>query len=104
MGQHLGSRSERRNQPHLAPMARAGHGILVDAPPRPHAPQAAVVVLDDAFRVGLSDAEILEKEFYPEFSASDLTGLPNYHIYLKLMIDGVVSKAFSAESVLRSAQ
>ena len=48
------------------------------------------------FRVGLSDAELLEKEFYPEFAASDFVGLPNYHIYLKLMIDGVVSKPFSA--------
>jgi hypothetical protein len=49
-----------------------------------------------AFRVGLSDAEVFEKEFYPEFAASDLVNLPNYHIYLRLMIDGVVSKPFSA--------
>src|SRR5438093_233195 len=53
-----------------------------------------------SFRVGLSDAEILEKEFYPEFSASDLIGLPNYHIYLKLMIDGVVWKPFSADTIV----
>jgi len=52
-----------------------------------------------AFRVSLSDAEVLEKEFYPEFAASDLVNLPNYHIYLKLMIDGVVSKPFSAETL-----
>src|SRR5438552_14890677 len=49
-----------------------------------------------AFRVGLDDAEVLEKEFHPEFAASDLVNLPNYHIYLRLMIDGVVSKPFSA--------
>jgi Type IV secretion-system coupling protein DNA-binding domain len=49
-----------------------------------------------AFRVGLSDAEVLEKEFYPEFSANDLVNLPNYHIYLRLMIDGVMSRPFSA--------
>jgi hypothetical protein len=48
------------------------------------------------FRVGLADALLLEKEFAPEFSASDLVSLPNYHIYLRLMIDGVVSKPFSA--------
>ena len=48
-----------------------------------------------SFRIGLSDALLLEKEFYPEFHASDLVALPNYHIYLKLMIDGVVSKPFS---------
>jgi len=45
-----------------------------------------------AFRVGLTDALLLEKEFHPEFAASDLIGPPSYHIYLKLMIDGVVSK------------
>ena len=32
----------------------------------------------------------------PEFAASDFTNLPNYHIYLKLMIDGKVSRPFSA--------
>src|SRR3989441_12831370 len=35
-----------------------------------------------SFRIGLTDALLLEKEFYPEFRASDLVGLPNYHIYL----------------------
>ncbi len=49
-----------------------------------------------AFRIGLSDALVLEKEFHPEFSAHDLVNLPNYHVYLKLMIDGVASKPFSA--------
>jgi hypothetical protein len=52
-----------------------------------------------SFRIGLLDAEILENEFYPEFGATDLINLPNYSIYLKLMIDGVVSKAFSAETL-----
>ena len=51
------------------------------------------------FRVGLPDALLLEKEFCPEFTANDLIKLPNYHIYLKLMIDGVVSKPFSAKTV-----
>jgi Type IV secretion-system coupling protein DNA-binding domain len=55
-----------------------------------------------SFRLGLTDAELLEKEFYPEFRASDLVGLPNYHLYLKLMIDGVVSKPFSAETLKRT--
>jgi DNA helicase HerA-like ATPase len=48
------------------------------------------------FRIGGTDAEILSKEFYPEFSLNDLTSLPDYHIYLKLMIDGVISRPFSA--------
>src|SRR3989441_1278321 len=52
-----------------------------------------------AFRVGLSDAEVLEKEFFPEFVASDFVNLPNYHIYLKLMIDGTVTRPFSADTL-----
>lgn len=48
------------------------------------------------FRVGAEDAEWLEKEFAPEFTATDLVNLPKYNIYLKLMIDGITSKAFSA--------
>lgn len=48
-----------------------------------------------SFRLGVTD-EILAKEFYPEFSVEDLISLPNYDIYLKLMIDGQVSKPFSA--------
>ena len=55
-----------------------------------------------AFRVGLTDALLFEKEFYPEFRASDLVGLPNYNIYLKLMIDGVVSRPFSAATLHHS--
>jgi hypothetical protein len=35
---------------------------------------------------------------YLTFSGSDLINLPNYHIYLKLMIDGVVSQPFSGET------
>src|SRR5438034_4127059 len=52
-----------------------------------------------AFRLGLADAEILENEFRPELSAIDLIGLPNYHVYLKLMINGVASRAFSAKTL-----
>lgn len=48
------------------------------------------------FRVGADDADFLEKEFEPEFTAQDLVSLPNFHIYLKLMIDGITSRPFSA--------
>jgi hypothetical protein len=37
----------------------------------------------------------MEKEFYPVFTATDLVSLPNYQVYLKLMVDGVVTKPFS---------
>jgi hypothetical protein len=48
------------------------------------------------FRVGASDAEVLETEFAPDFEASDFVNLPNYNVYIRLMIDGVTSKPFSA--------
>jgi CxxC-x17-CxxC domain-containing protein len=48
------------------------------------------------FRVGAADAEFLEKEFVPEFTIDDLVNLDKYNIYLKLMIDGAASRAFSA--------
>ncbi len=51
------------------------------------------------FRVGAGDAEWLEKEFEPEFTANDLVNLSKYNIYIKLMIDGITSKAFSAETL-----
>ena len=49
-----------------------------------------------AFRVGAEDAELLEKELAPEFMATDIVNLGKRQIYLKLMIDGVASRAFSA--------
>ncbi|WP_348048253.1 DUF87 domain-containing protein [Mucilaginibacter sp.] len=48
------------------------------------------------FRLGLSDAKTMEREFYPVFSYDDFATLPKYHIYLKLLIDGTESKGFSA--------
>ena len=51
------------------------------------------------FRVGAFDAEILEKEFAPQFTAEDLVNLGFAQIYLKLMIDGVSSSPFSARTM-----
>ena len=48
------------------------------------------------FRVGAYDAEVLEKEFAPVFTAEDLVNLGSFQIYLKLMINGVSSQPFSA--------
>ena len=52
-----------------------------------------------SFRVGAADAEFLEKEFAPAFEMNDLVNLDKYSIYLKLMIDGVASPAFSATTL-----
>ena len=48
------------------------------------------------FRLGINDAQLMAKEFYPVFKTEDFTSLANYSIYLKLMIDGSPSKPFSA--------
>src|SRR3989338_5596427 len=51
------------------------------------------------FRVGAEDAEFLEKEFSPEFLATDLVNLSKYNIYIKLMVDGISSHPFSAKTL-----
>lgn len=51
------------------------------------------------FRVGADDAEFLEKEFEPEFTPQDIVNLPNYKVYIKLMIDGITSRPFSANTL-----
>jgi hypothetical protein len=52
-----------------------------------------------SFRVGPEDASVLAKEFQPKIGVEDLLNLPNRRIYLKLMIDGTPSRAFSAMSI-----
>jgi len=52
-----------------------------------------------SFRVGATDAEFLELEFTPEFLQGDLVNLPNHHIYLKLMVEGVTSRPFSSTTL-----
>lgn len=51
------------------------------------------------FRVGAFDAEVLEKEFAPVFTAEDLVNLGFVQTYMKLMIDGVTSQPFSATTL-----
>jgi hypothetical protein len=52
-----------------------------------------------AFRVGAEDAPYLAREFQPRFEQLDLMQLENYRIYLKLMIDGMPSRPFSAATL-----
>lgn len=51
-----------------------------------------------AFRVGAEDALLLSRELDP-FTPFDLMNLPNHECYLRLMIDGVPSRPFSATSL-----
>ncbi len=54
------------------------------------------------FRLGTKDAALLANEFYPHFKKDDFLDLPRFYIYLRLLIDGVISKAFSAVIQSRS--
>lgn len=51
------------------------------------------------FRVGAKDAPLLAKHL-GDIDPRDLTRLGNYELSMKLMIDGVQSKAFSARTVI----
>lgn len=51
------------------------------------------------FRVGSADAELFEKEFAPTFMQQDIVNLGQFQMYLRLMIDGVGSKPFSAKGL-----
>ncbi len=50
-------------------------------------------------RVGGADAEAMEQEFTPVFTPEDLVNLAKTQIYLKLMVDGVATKPFSANTL-----
>lgn len=50
-------------------------------------------------RVGAADAAFLETEFTPEFTPEDFVSLPNYHVYLKLLVNGMTTRPFSARTL-----
>jgi DNA-directed RNA polymerase subunit RPC12/RpoP len=52
-----------------------------------------------AMRVGGADATAMETEFAPTFTPEDLVNLAKYQIYLKLMVDGVATPPFSANTL-----
>ena len=54
-----------------------------------------------SFRLGARDAPFIARELAPTFDEIDVLRLPNHHIYLKLMIDGVPSTPFSATTIKR---
>jgi len=49
-----------------------------------------------AFRIGAEDAPHLARELQPTFEVADLLNLPNYHMYLKIMIDACPTQPFSS--------
>ena len=48
-----------------------------------------------SYRVGAEDAEYLEKQFSPVFSAKDIMNLDNYHAVIKMLVHGKPAKAFN---------
>lgn len=51
------------------------------------------------FRVGAPDAEFLEKQFAPDLTMEDMANLPNRQIFLRLMMNGVATRPFSASTL-----
>jgi hypothetical protein len=51
------------------------------------------------FRLGTADAKVMAEEFYPVISTDDFISLPRYCTYLKLLIDGMGSRPFSATTL-----
>ncbi|MCJ8325162.1 MAG: type IV secretory system conjugative DNA transfer family protein [Rhizobiales bacterium] len=52
-----------------------------------------------SFRIGAFDTPLIAKQF-GEFSGINLLNLPNYEMFIKLMIDGTQSKVFSATTTI----
>lgn len=52
-----------------------------------------------SFRVGPLDAELLEKVYAPQFTATDLINLGMAQVYLSLMINDIGSAPFSAKTL-----
>lgn len=51
-----------------------------------------------SFRIGADDAEFISKQFKPIFSEQDLLNLDNYNCYVKLLVKGQTTPAFSMKT------
>ena len=54
-----------------------------------------------AFRVGQDDAEYLEKQFTPNFSAQDLASIDNFNAYVKMLVHGKPVEPFDIRLINR---
>ncbi|MDE1988728.1 MAG: TraM recognition domain-containing protein, partial [Patescibacteria group bacterium] len=55
------------------------------------------------FRVGAEDAEFLEKQFAPVFTAKDLMNIDNRNAYIKMLSNGRPVRPFNIETLAPSA-
>lgn len=51
------------------------------------------------FRVGADDAEYLEKQYAPVFTANDIINIENRNAYLKILVNGKPVKPFNIETL-----
>lgn len=51
-----------------------------------------------SFRVGPEDAEFLDKQFEPIFTANDLVNVDNYNCFSKVLLNGELSKPFNMKT------
>ncbi|MFZ3054751.1 MAG: type IV secretory system conjugative DNA transfer family protein [Minisyncoccales bacterium] len=51
-----------------------------------------------SFRVGAEDAQFLEKEFTPTFNSFDLINIDNFNFYVKMMMNGQISRPFNVKT------
>ncbi len=51
------------------------------------------------FRIGVEDAEVIAKQFAPVFNQQDLINIEKRNAYVRLLIDGTVSRPFNMESM-----
>lgn len=52
-----------------------------------------------AFRVGAEDAEFLEKQFAPVFSATDLINVDNHNAFVRMLVGGKPTRPFNIETL-----
>lgn len=57
-----------------------------------------------AFRVGQSDAELLEREFGHAYAAAQFTRLSNHHVLTKLMMNGEHHEPFAGKTIPSSGR
>lgn len=51
-----------------------------------------------AMRIGTTDAEFIEKQFAPAFTAKDLEQLPNFNAVVSLLVNGIPARPFTLQS------
>ncbi|MFT5179628.1 MAG: hypothetical protein ACI9GH_000343 [Candidatus Paceibacteria bacterium] len=57
-----------------------------------------------AFRVGTEDAEFLEKQFTPTFTANNIMNLDNHNAYVRMLSNGQPSDPFSMVNILHDRE